>query len=387
MNKELLNNTILIVDDTPENLDVLNGLLSDFKRKIAINGEKALKIAFSDNPPDLILLDVMMPGIDGFEVCRKLRENNSTKDIPVIFLTAKSSKEDTVKGFEAGGQDYVIKPFDHLELMKRVETQLELKNQREKLREMNEILDQKVKERTQELEKANSKLEEALIKLRGLDNAKTNFLRLVSHELRTPLNGIMGSAYFLKEIVEDAKMIEFIDMLKISAERLDHLSNMALEITDMQASGKISNYDIIELDELLKEIISQLKRSKVLTHHVDISQFTALELVGDQDRISKALKELIINACKFAINNSDVIIRSGMDEQSKWICVENESEFINDDRLHEMRTPFGLAKSHSDGNTGLGLAFVNTVMAYHGGSLNISYEDGKMIDCLKFKNV
>ena len=385
MDKELLDNTILIVDDTPENLDVLNGLLSDFKRKIAINGEKALKIAFSDSPPDLILLDVMMPGMDGYEVCKRLREKESTKNIPVIFLTAKSSKEDIIKGFEAGGQDYVVKPFDHHELMKRVETQLELKSQREKLRQMNEILDQKVKERTLELEQANAKLEKALIKIKGLDNAKTNFLRLVSHELRTPLNGIMGSAYFLKEIVEDPKMIEFIDMLKVSAERLDHLSNMALEITDMQASGKLTSSDSIDIEELLSNVINELQRTNRLQHEVNTLEFIAFELYGDKERITKAIKELLANADKFAINTSDILVTSGEDETHRWICVINESEYISKDRLHEMRTPFGLAKSHSDGNTGLGLAFVNTVMAYHGGEMNITYDDGKTTVCLKFK--
>jgi putative two-component system response regulator len=120
---------------------VLNGLLSDFNRKVAISGEKALQLAFSDPSPDLILLDIMMPGMDGYEVCRQLRENEKTQDIPVIFLTAKSTREDIVKGFEVGGQDYVTKPFGHHELLQRVKTHLELKSQRETLKKMNEVLD------------------------------------------------------------------------------------------------------------------------------------------------------------------------------------------------------------------------------------------------------
>ncbi len=385
MNEELYNKTILIVDDTPENLDVLNGLLSDFKRKVAINGEKALKIATSDNPPDLILLDIMMPGMDGYEVCRQLRDNEKSKDIPVIFLTAKSTKEDIVKGFEAGGQDYVTKPFDPLELMKRVETQLEIKTQREQLQKMNEILDQKVKERTLELEEANKKLEGALAKLQGLDKAKTNFLRLVSHELRTPLNGIMGSAYFLKEIVEDPGMIEFIDMLKISAERLEHLSNMALEITDMQASGRLTTDEKVNIVELVNNVVNDLNSEGKLNHDIDTSQIIPFEFNGDYERITKAIKELLVNANKFAIGDSQIVIRSGISDGYKWICIENESEMITEDQLYEMRTPFGLAKSHSDGNTGLGLAFVSTVMAYHGGDMDITYEDGVTKVCLKFK--
>jgi len=120
-------NTILIVDDTPDNLSVLSGLLKDlYKTKIAINGQKALKIVFSDKPPDLILLDIMMPEMDGYEVCRKIKKNQKTKDIPVIFITAKTEPQDIVKGFEVGSIDYITKPFNAHELFARVSTHLKL---------------------------------------------------------------------------------------------------------------------------------------------------------------------------------------------------------------------------------------------------------------------
>ncbi|MBT3209320.1 MAG: response regulator [Bacteroidetes bacterium] len=125
--KNLYDNTILIVDDTPENIDILVELLEDFNTKIAICGEDALEAAFEDPTPDIALLDIMMPGMDGYEVCRRLRANEKTKDIPVVFLTAKTQKQDIIKGFEAGGQDYLTKPFDSRELIERVKTQLELK--------------------------------------------------------------------------------------------------------------------------------------------------------------------------------------------------------------------------------------------------------------------
>jgi CheY-like chemotaxis protein len=149
--KELFENTILIVDDTPVNIDILVELLDDFEKQIAINGADALETAF-ENPPDLILLDIMMPEMDGYEVCERLRANERTKNIPVIFLTAKTQKEDIVKGFKAGGQDYVTKPFDAHELLERVKTQLELKTQREILKNMNNILEEKVQERTAQLQ-------------------------------------------------------------------------------------------------------------------------------------------------------------------------------------------------------------------------------------------
>src|SRR5258708_9399746 len=125
--------TILIVDDTPENIDILNGLLSDFKRKVATTGEKALQIASSVDPPDLILLDIDMPQMDGFEVCRRLKSDPRTQNIPVIFLTAKVDKKTTVEGFKLGACDFMTKPFNPEELMVRVKTQLDLTEARRKL--------------------------------------------------------------------------------------------------------------------------------------------------------------------------------------------------------------------------------------------------------------
>lgn len=125
--------TILLVDDTAENIDILNGLLTSFKRKVAMTGEKALLLAGANSPPDLILLDIDMPGMNGFEVCEKLKSNPDTKDIPVIFLTADTDKRTTVKGFKLGACDFMTKPFDPDELMVRVKTQLELRESRQKL--------------------------------------------------------------------------------------------------------------------------------------------------------------------------------------------------------------------------------------------------------------
>ena len=126
--------TILIVDDSPENITVLGALLrADYGIRVATNGDKALKIVDSDNPPDLILLDVMMPGMDGYEVCRTLKDNPLTRNIPIIFITAKCSEDDEVKGFERGAVDYVTKPFSPVIIKARVRTHLELKKYRDLL--------------------------------------------------------------------------------------------------------------------------------------------------------------------------------------------------------------------------------------------------------------
>jgi len=144
--------TVLVVDDNPENIDLLGGVLNqDYKIKVALNGEKALEIAGSDPPPDIILLDIMMPGMDGYKVCRRLKSDAGTRDIPVIFVTSMSEVEDETKGLEVGAIDYVTKPISPPIVRARVKNHLELKQAREYLKNQNEILEQRVEERTREV--------------------------------------------------------------------------------------------------------------------------------------------------------------------------------------------------------------------------------------------
>jgi adenylate cyclase len=144
--------TVLVVDDTPENLTLIAGLLkSDYKVKTAIDGERAIKVATTGTPPDIILLDVMMPVMDGYEACRHLKEMAATRDIPVIFLTAKSEIEDEMKGFNLGAVDYITKPISPPTLQVRVKTQLELKKVRDYLRDKNVFLENEVKARVKEV--------------------------------------------------------------------------------------------------------------------------------------------------------------------------------------------------------------------------------------------
>jgi len=128
--------SVLIVDDTPENIDLLGDFLEqDYTIKVAVNGEKALKIASSENPPDIILLDIEMPIMDGYEVCRHLKAHPQTRDIPIIFVTAKSDESDETKGLELGAVDYITKPFSPSIVQARVKTHLDLKVMRQRVEE------------------------------------------------------------------------------------------------------------------------------------------------------------------------------------------------------------------------------------------------------------
>jgi putative two-component system response regulator len=135
--EQITKQTILIVDDEPANIKILLELLrSEYQTRVANNGEKALQIMFSDDRPDLILLDIMMPGMDGYEVCQGLKADDRTKEVPIIFITAKVTEKDELKAFELGAVDYITKPFSTVVVKARVKTHLKLKQQRDFLEAM-----------------------------------------------------------------------------------------------------------------------------------------------------------------------------------------------------------------------------------------------------------
>lgn len=144
--------TVLVVDDTPDNLSLMSGLLKDhYKVKVANSGEKAIKVVQSDSPPDLILLDIMMPGLSGYDVCKILKADKASRDIPIIFLTAMTATEDEKKGLEMGAVDFITKPVNPPIVMARVATQLQVKAAADFLKDQNVYLETEVAKRTREL--------------------------------------------------------------------------------------------------------------------------------------------------------------------------------------------------------------------------------------------
>jgi two-component system, NtrC family, sensor kinase len=185
---------ILLVDDTKENIDVLAEVLSQYKRSVALNGERALKIAL-EKKPDLILLDIMMPEMDGFEVCRRLKADESTKDIPVIFITAKNQVEDEVQGLEVGAVDFITKPISPPIVLARVKSHLELKEARQRLTIKNEELSKTLQDlRDMQNQLIHSEKMAALGQL----------VAGIAHEINTPLGAINSSN---KIILEDIDFI------------------------------------------------------------------------------------------------------------------------------------------------------------------------------------
>ncbi len=209
--------TILVVDDTPEDLTLMNGLLKDaYKVKIANSGEKALKIAASEMPPDLILLDIMMSGLDGFEVCRQLKDDPQTKDIPVIFLTAKSEIDDEKKGLELGAVDYITKPLSPSLVMARVKNNLAMKVMADSLRNHNASLEDEVGKRTaalilakEEAEKGQQRADTALAEILRLKLQLEGERAYLQEEIKLKNNhgNIIGQSDALQQVLHKVGQI------------------------------------------------------------------------------------------------------------------------------------------------------------------------------------
>ncbi|WP_288843314.1 HD-GYP domain-containing protein [uncultured Deefgea sp.] len=201
--------TILLVDDTPNNLTVLNAILKDqYKVRIANNGEQALRLAERLPLPDLILLDVMMPGMDGFEVCRNLKKNTITADIPVIFLTAKTQEIDEINGFNVGAADYLHKPLSPAIVLIRVRNILLMQDLKNSIREHNLLLEDRVAQRTQELHKMQDAIIMAMGVMAELRDEETGLhLKRTQEYVRLLANTVMNYPRFIDEL--DSTSIEW----------------------------------------------------------------------------------------------------------------------------------------------------------------------------------
>jgi DNA-binding response OmpR family regulator len=199
---------IMMVDDIQANLEFMTDILSANESYQVVgtnNGRSAISKAMA-YPFDLILLDIIMPGMDGFEVCSKLKSNPKTKNIPVIFLTSETNQESIVKGFKLGAVDYISKPFSPEELLARVSVHLNLKKTQEKLLEAKEIAESATK-------------------------AKSMFLANMSHEIRTPMNGIIGMVDIMKQTNLSDDQKEYLNIIETSGESLLTLINDILDFS------------------------------------------------------------------------------------------------------------------------------------------------------------
>lgn len=368
-----MKSSILIVDDTPQNIQILATILSEQQYEIeyALSGKEGLNLLYAEKI-DLILLDIMMPEMDGFEVCKTIRQQPKFDDVPIIFLTAKTDKESVYEGFELGAQDFVSKPFDYRELLARIKTQIELRESRQKLKDLNFWLEEEVEKRTVEIVEANNKLEAANAELIGLDNLKSDFLSIISHEIRTPLNGINGAMQLLKHHVDSIKLSKYIELLDTSISRLEKFSLIALRITSLKTGKYVISKDSINLSELIE--IAAVNLSDIAAEKnvkLDLSELTdSVNLLGEYDLMSFCIESLMENAVRYTNPGTTVSLRSKVTPDTIEISILDQGNGYSENELNNIFKFFNTVNS-LDNSPGLGLPFSRLIIEAHGGSVEV----------------
>lgn len=367
-------NIILAVDDQPNNLKVIAGVLGDeYQLSIANNGHNALKI-LDKLVPDLILLDIMMPGMDGFEVCHEIKLRPQLKDIPVIFLTAKTEISDIVKAFEAGAVDYIFKPFNPLEVKARVNSQLQLFHTSRQLKELN----YKLAVSQQELELTNVKLE-------MLNKQKDKFFSVIAHDLKTPFNNVIALTGLISESLaskEQESLLEYVTMLRNTTDKaMDLLMNL-LEWAKSQTGNLKFTPGLIQPISIIQDVLAIYQesiRAKSLIVNFDCNP--DYEFFGDQPMIATVLRNLLGNAIKFSLAGGVICLKvNRLADGSTQFSVKDFGIGISSDLLpllFVLGANTGRPGTRGEPSSGLGLMLCKDFVERHGGSITVESAEGK----------
>jgi len=383
MNTE--NNTtthsILIVDDTPKNLQLMSALLKQkgYKLYITNSGENALNF-LKTTLPDLILLDVMMPGLSGFEVCRILKKDERLKDIPVLFLSAKNETDDVVEGFEAGAVDYIVKPFNAKEVFVRVATQLQLKTATNLLKEKNE----KLKELNISLTESKLIIEDDAKQLAKLNGEKNRFFSIIAHDLRSPFTGLTGLTEILCKHIDDLSQEEIKDMVKMlheSSLQVYDLLNNLLQWSRLQMNSITFEPENLKLLEIAKDsvlVLSSQTKAKEITVSIDIME--NVEVFADINMLKTIIRNLVSNAVKFTPKGGKInVIALPVSPKEIKISVIDNGIGIEDDlqkKLFIIDEKVSRTGTEGETSNGLGLLLCKDFVEKNNGRIWVESEIG-----------
>jgi len=349
---------ILVVDDQSNNLKVIASVLgSDYSLSIANSGVNALKI-LENNTPDLILLDIMMPEMDGFEVCRRIKSIDRIRHIPIIFLTAKTDIDDIIKGFRCGAVDYITKPFNATEVDARVQNHLKLKHA------------------LNELKVTNQKLNE-------LNATKDKFFSIIAHDMRSPFTSILGYSELLGQQIKEnnyESISEYAGIIEQSSKKaMDLLTNL-LEWARSQ-TGRIEytpeKLNLIQLIEETARMFEQIAIPKSITIKRILPD--QLEVIADKNMISSVIRNLISNAVKFTRPGGEISISAQTKPNEICVVVTDNGVGMADHRVEKV---FRIDKTYStygtadEKGTGLGLILCKEFVDKHGGRIWAESEEG-----------
>lgn len=335
-----------------------------------------------------------MPQMNGFEVCIEIKKDNKAKSIPIIFLTAQDDKESKIKAFNYGGVDYITKPFIMEELCARVETHIKISSLQRELQEMNEILEEKVKLRTKELEnelqirrETEKKLQIAKEEAENANRAKTMFLANVSHELRTPLNGIVGITEILKSSTITEELKEFLEYQIEAEETMIKLVEYLLNIEKIETDKVELQLSKMNLEESIKREILMIEsraEKKEIEVYANIEEEIHEILIGDEEKVCEVISQLLNNALKFTEKGSIGIEVKKREENKNSITIEFSIQDTGIGIGEEEKIRLFQIFSQGDGSytknyqgMGLGLMISIKMVEAMGGELDYSSEKGK----------
>ena len=341
-----LTGTVLVVDDTPGNLRVLVDSLSNrgLQVLVATDGRSAIERA-TYGRPDLILLDVIMPGIDGFETCRIFKETPETATIPVIFMTALSDTSQKVKAFEVGAVDYVTKPFEEEELIARVDAHLTIHS-----------LQADLLRRNQQLE--------------DLNQLKNEFLGMAAHDIRNPLTTILAASELIEMTAAGTtpeKLIRTAQQIQGAGNRIKTLLTNLLDVNAIDSGKRNIDLQPIEVAPLLEQTIARHEvsaRAKQIELVCDVDE-AAEAILADSTAIGQILDNLLSNAIKYSEPHRKVWVASGPTESGIGLSVRDEGPGLSEEDLGKMFKKFARLTPRptaGETSTGLGLWIVKELV-------------------------
>lgn len=348
---------ILVVDDQPKNLQLIAAVLkASYRLLIADSGEKAIRAA-KEKHPNLILMDVMMPEMSGYEAATILKQDEATKDIPIIFLTAKGETQDLIQGFQSGGVDYILKPFIRQELLKRVETHVKIDIQRREI-----------------LEKS--------AQLNYLNEEKTKLLSVLSHDLRNLIGGNIGLLQILEtdfDILTPEELKEFIGMISSSTSQTFNLMDDLLSWLKSQNKEMRMNVTPIlvhlVLDDIVKLFANQLRKKRI---NIELECSGGLFIQADQNMFETVMRNLINNAIKFSKNDSLIQLSVAVEEGATRFSVADQGVGMSPQKLDRIWNSAFESEPGTAGErgSGVGLSLCKSYVGNHGGRIWVESELG-----------